>query len=167
MQSPLSELCLAMYLPFPVAFLLLGAPVASLSSCRFLALKRESLFLLLEMSLGHQLQLLVAKCRFPTFSNLHLLQTLQYAVSRSVSRTWIVQQSLVWSSPPSGVVERAVQYGNARCELGHGEAIECRGSTVYPLLAWAVGYAGLLLDRNQVGHDGRRTYERMNEKIRH
>ena len=37
-QSSLSELCLAFSLPFPLAFPLLGAPTAGLSSSRFLAL---------------------------------------------------------------------------------------------------------------------------------
>ena len=39
MQSPLSVLFLALYLPFPFAFPLLTAPIAGLSSSRFLALK--------------------------------------------------------------------------------------------------------------------------------
>ena len=94
MQSTLSELFLACALPLLFDCPLLGAPSAGLSSSRFLDF-------LLEMSLAHQLQcavvvFLVAECRllsanlqhiFQRFRlfNLHLVQTLQYVVSRSVS----------------------------------------------------------------------------------
>ena len=103
-QSLLLELFLAYDLPIPFALPLLRAPNASLTSSRFLALKWESLIFVHEISLDRQLQsariiFLVADCRllnldlhqvfqFFRLFNLHLVQTLQHVVSRSVNDCW-------------------------------------------------------------------------------
>ena len=104
MQSPLSGLFFAFYLPFPLAFPLVGVPIAGLSSSRFLAFTWESLIFCsrclwaINFNLAI-ITLLVANCRllsvdlqqvFQSFRlvNSYLVQTLQYAVSRSVSDCW-------------------------------------------------------------------------------
>ena len=74
------------------------------------------------------------------------------------SEKWIVEHSPVRSSQSNGVVERAVQsvQGQLRVmKLAIGYRWNVTIPSSHPLLAWAVEYAGVLLNRFEVGHDGR------------
>ena len=73
------------------------------------------------------------------------------------SGKWIVEHSPVGSSQSNGVVERAVQSVQGQLRVMK-LAME---PSSHPLLAWAVEYAGVLLNRFEVGHDGRMAYERL------
>ena len=104
MQSPFSDLFSAFSLPFPFASPLLDALLAGLSSSRFSPCEMRIFDFLLEMSFDNQSQseiiiFLVTKRSllsvdlqkvFQIFRlfNLHLVQTLQYAISGSVSDCW-------------------------------------------------------------------------------
>ena len=80
---------------------------------------------------------------------------------------FIVEQSPVGASQSNGVVERGIQsvVGQVRVLL---DALEARWGvdipTTHPVITWIVEYAALLLNRFEVGHDGRTAYERCKKK---
>ena len=83
------------------------------------------------------------------------------------SGKWIVEHSPVRSSQSNGIVERAVQsvQGQLRVmKLAMEKRWKVTIPSSHPLLAWAAEYAGFLLNRFEVGHDGRTAYERLKGK---
>ena len=80
---------------------------------------------------------------------------------------WIIEHSPVRSSQSNGIVERAVQSVEAQVRVIK-LAMESRWRVEvppsHPLLAWAAEYSGYLLNRFEVGHDGRTAYERLKGK---
>ena len=83
------------------------------------------------------------------------------------SGRWIVEHSPVGSSQSNGVIERAVQSieGQLRViKLALERRYKVELPVQHPLLAWAVEYAGVVLNRCEVGHDGRTAYERLKGK---
>ena len=86
--------------------------------------------------------------------------------TRSSGR-WIVENSPVRSSQSNGVIERAVQSIEGQVRVLK-IAVERRWKAEipvdHPVLAWAVEYASFLLNRFEVGHDGKTAYERLKGK---
>ena len=83
------------------------------------------------------------------------------------SGRWIVEHSPVGSSQSNGIIERAVQSieGQLRViKLALEKRYKVELPVQHPLLAWAVEYAGVMLNRCEVGHDGRTAYERLKAK---
>ena len=80
---------------------------------------------------------------------------------------WIIEHSPVGESQANGVVERGVQSIEGQLRVIK-LALETRwGAEIpveHPILAWAVEYASFLLNRYEVGHDGKTAYERLKRK---
>ena len=85
----------------------------------------------------------------------------------------VLEHSPVYSSQSNGVAERAVQSveGQVRtmkdaleARLGAGAVTAPRGGDPSSLVAWLVEYAAVLLNRYEVGHDGKTAYERLRGK---
>ena len=83
------------------------------------------------------------------------------------SGKWIVENSPVGSSQSNGVIERAMQSIEGQLRVLK-LALERRWMAEIPVhhlvLAWAVEYASFLLNRFEVGHDGKTAYERLKGK---
>jgi hypothetical protein len=80
---------------------------------------------------------------------------------------YIVETSPVGSSGSNGIVERAIrsveqQVRVMRDALEHRAAIKLTAR--HPLMPWVVEYAGYLLSRFEVSHDGKTSYERCKGK---
>ena len=82
-------------------------------------------------------------------------------------RKYIVESSPVGSSASNGVVERAVQSVEQQVRVMK-DAIERRWGLkvpiAHPVITWLVEYASLLLNRFEVGRDGKTAYERCKGK---
>jgi len=80
---------------------------------------------------------------------------------------WIVESSPVGASASNGVVERAIQSVQAQTRVLK-LALEKRWGVDIPVrhaaIPWAVEYSAFLLNRYEVGHDGRTAYERLKGK---
>jgi hypothetical protein len=79
----------------------------------------------------------------------------------------IVEHSLVGSSASNGVAERAVQSVQGQLRVIR-LALEKRYRAEIPaehsLIAWAVEFASIALNRLEVGHDGKTAYQRLKGK---
>lgn len=83
------------------------------------------------------------------------------------SGKWIVEHSPVGASQSNGIIERAVQsmQGQLRTlKLALEKRWGADIPTEHPIIAWAVEYGSLLLNRFEVGHDGKTSYERLKGK---
>ena len=81
--------------------------------------------------------------------------------------SYIVESSPVGSSGSNGVVERAIRSVEQQVRVMK-DALEHRTGMQltprYPLMTWITEYAGHLLNRFEVGHDGKTAYERCKGK---
>jgi hypothetical protein len=80
---------------------------------------------------------------------------------------WIVENSPVGASASNGVIERGIQsvQGQVRIirlalERRYGASIPAE----HPLMAWAVEFVAVVLNRVEIGHDGRTAYQRLQGK---
>jgi hypothetical protein len=85
----------------------------------------------------------------------------------SGSGKWIVENSPVGASASNGVIERGIQsvQGQVRIirlalERRYGVSIPAE----HPLMAWAVEFAAVVLNRVEIGHDGKTAYQRLKGK---
>ena len=80
---------------------------------------------------------------------------------------YIVEQSPVGSSGSNGMVERAILSVEQQVRVLK-DALECRWGLKIPaahrVVPWLMEYAAVLLNRCEVGRDGRTSYERMKGK---
>jgi hypothetical protein len=83
------------------------------------------------------------------------------------SGKWIIENSPVGASASNGVVERGIQsvQGQVRIirlalERRYGVSIPAE----HPLMAWAVEFAAVVLNRMEIGHDGKTAYQRLKGK---
>ena len=79
----------------------------------------------------------------------------------------VMEHSPVKSSASNGVVERAIQSVQMQIRVMKSALEErwgCKLSTHHPVVAWLAEYAGHLLNRFEVGRDGRTAYERSKMK---
>jgi hypothetical protein len=83
------------------------------------------------------------------------------------SGKWIVEHSPVGASQSNGIVERAAQSMQGQLRTIK-IALEKRwGADIpaeHPIIAWAVEYGSLLLNRFEAGHDWKTSYERLKGK---
>ena len=79
----------------------------------------------------------------------------------------MVEYSPVGASAPNGVIERAIQSVQAQVRVLK-LALENRYKVELPvkhvLIPWMIEYAAFLLNRCEVGHDGKTAYERLKGK---
>jgi hypothetical protein len=79
----------------------------------------------------------------------------------------IIENSPVGCSASNGIAERAVQavQGQLRVvRLALEKRYESEISAHHPILAWAVEYSSIVLNRCEIGHDGRTAYQRLKGK---
>ena len=80
---------------------------------------------------------------------------------------WIVEHSPVGASQANGVAERAIQSVQGQVRVLKLAAEKKWGIEIpaeHPAIAWIVEYAAFLLNRFEVGHDGKTAYERLKGK---
>ena len=78
-----------------------------------------------------------------------------------------IEHSPVKSSQSNGVAERAIQSVEAQVRVMRDALGSRIGATIpedHPILHWVVEYASVLLNRFEVGHDGKTAYERLRGK---
>ena len=80
---------------------------------------------------------------------------------------WIVENSPVGSSASNGVVERAIRSVTQQIRVMK-DCLEHKAKVLigarHPLMTWLAEYAGHLLNRFEVSHDGKTAYERLKGK---
>jgi hypothetical protein len=85
----------------------------------------------------------------------------------SGSGKWIVEHSPVGASQSNGVIERGIQSVQGQLRVVR-LALEKRYKVAIPaehaFIAWAVEFAGVVLNRLEVGHDGKTAYQRLKGK---
>lgn len=77
---------------------------------------------------------------------------------------WIMENSPVGSSASNGVIERAIQGVQAQVrvmKLALEKKWRAQISHKHSVIPWVIEYAAYLLNRCEVGHDGRTAYERL------
>ena len=80
---------------------------------------------------------------------------------------YVVENSPVRSSASNGVVERAIQSVAQQTRVFKGALEATRGAKIpskHYVIPWVVEYAGFLLNRFEVGSDGKTAYERCKGK---
>ena len=79
----------------------------------------------------------------------------------------LIEESPVGESQSNGVIERGVQTAEGQIRVLK-DALETRLSTKIPaqhnIIAWMVEFAAVLVNRYEVGHDGKTSYERLRGK---
>ena len=79
------------------------------------------------------------------------------------SGRYVVEYSPVGASQSNGMIERAIQSVSGQTRVLLGALEEKWGCSIpydHPLICYIVEYAGVLLNRFEVGVDGRTAYER-------
>jgi hypothetical protein len=80
---------------------------------------------------------------------------------------WMKEHSPVGASASNGVVERAIQSVQAQVrvlKLALEDKWKAEIPTQHAIMPWMVEYAAFLLNRFEVGHDGKTSYERLKGK---
>ena len=81
---------------------------------------------------------------------------------RAPART-LTEESPVGSSASNGVVERGILAAEGQIRVlkdALEERTKCVLESEHPILAWFVEFAAVLVNRHEVGHDGKTPYER-------
>ena len=81
---------------------------------------------------------------------------------------FIVESSPVGSSASNGIVERAIRSVEQQTRVLKScleERWSCKIPARHPIMPWLIEYASVLLNRFEVGRDGRSAYERSKGKV--
>ena len=88
-------------------------------------------------------------------------------VQQRTSARTLVEESPKYSSASNGIVERAIQTCEGQIRSLKSQVDErymVRIVTEHPLVAWLCEHAAYLLNRQEIGRDGRTSYERSRGK---